>query len=180
MRAFSLLVLIACACGQHAQPVIDPPIFSIDFTGTWMVTDLHRSDGTAPLPTDPGVPALPFRPLFEGMLLEFAGGQLLDRTGQPLFAEWHAGVPNERYTNTSQGHVLWFDSAGSGSDPCPWHEELRLNGGVSSPREVYVQAQIISAGDCGEPAALPPEATGRFFFTLRLVALPAGSDSGAK
>src|SRR5262245_37291057 len=176
MRALSLLVLIAAACGPNAQQGGDPPVCSIDFTATWMVTDLRRLDGTAPLAIDPGTPAAPFRPLFEGMLLEFAGGQLLDRTGQPLFAEWRAGVANERYTNSTQGRFFVFDSAGSGGDPCPWHEELRVSGNVATPTIIQGGAQISSASDCSEPAPLPPEATGQFSFTLRFVSLPAGPD----
>lgn len=177
MRRSLLLLLFATACGNNGG--VNPDrFFTVDFPGTWEVRSLVRTDAGNDVPVDPGTAHLPFRPLHDGAFLSFAGqsfasGHLADGFGQPLYAEWHAGVPNSRYTNLTSQSAAFFDFASQGTDGCSWREEVTVSFQAISNTELIGNAVIVSTGDCTNPAPLPAAAVGSFRFRLVQVALPA-------
>ncbi len=170
MRLSLLLLLFATACGSQDSA---NRFFTVDFPGTWEVRSLVRTDAGNDVPVDPGTAHLPFRPLHDGAFLSFASGHLADGFGQPLYAEWHAGVPNSRYTNLTSQSAAFFDFASQGTDGCSWREEVTVSFQAISNTELIGNAVIVSTGDCANPAPLPAAAVGSFRFRLVQVALPA-------
>ncbi len=173
MRVFVLALILAAACNSHSTGGVPDPFFVVDFPGTWEVRDLVRTDGGGELPADPGAAHLPFRPLHEGAQLSFGNGYLADGFGQPLYAEWHSGVPNSRYTNVTTQAAAFFDFASQGNDGCTWHEEVTASFQAVSNTELIGTVVVVSSSDCTDPAPLPAAAVGAFRFRLVQVALPA-------
>lgn len=173
----SLLALPACG-GSRKGSLVPPPesgTVTIDMDGTWAVADIERRDSTAPLPTPIPI-AAPFFPLAPGQLVSIAQGQAYGYDAEPLFLNWGAGVPNERYTNVADGRTWLFDMAGRQVTDCVQALAVRAAFGAVDDDTMLGYVEVQFATDCPSGTFLNLNPNG--LFTVRLVRVAIQAAAG--